>query len=137
MTQEHAIPELDRKGLREFGFVTGGIVAALFGVAFPWLLGRSWPLWPWIIFAALAFFALVAPMALNPVYRAWMRFGLLASRITTPLILGLVFFLMISPLGFVRRMFGRDALGRSFEADADSYRVQSRRPTKQGLERPF
>ena len=44
----HTIPELDRTGLREFGIVTGGIVAVLFGLLFPWLLERSFPLWPWV-----------------------------------------------------------------------------------------
>lgn len=42
----HEIPELDRKGLRQFGLVTGGIVAGLFGLLFPWLLERALPLWP-------------------------------------------------------------------------------------------
>ena len=41
MTAPHSIPELDRKGLREFGLVTGGIVAVLFGLFFPWLLERA------------------------------------------------------------------------------------------------
>jgi hypothetical protein len=43
-TTHHVIPELDRKGLRDFGLVTGSIVAVLFGLFFPWLLERAWPL---------------------------------------------------------------------------------------------
>jgi hypothetical protein len=72
---KHGIPELDRKGLREFGLITGAIVAVLFGLFFPWLLERSFPLWPWAIFAVLGAWALVAPLSLRLVYRAWMRFG--------------------------------------------------------------
>ena len=53
MTTVHVIPELDRKGLRDFGLSTGGIVAALFGIFFPWLLERPWPLWPWIVLGLL------------------------------------------------------------------------------------
>jgi hypothetical protein len=96
MQAEHAIPELDRKGLREFGLVTGGIVAGLFGLFFPWVFERSWPAWPWIVFAVLGCWGLLAPMSLQPVYRVWMRFGLLLSRVTTPLIMGLVFYLVIT-----------------------------------------
>ena len=40
---EHTIPELDKKGLREFGLVTGGIVAGLFGLFFPWIFDRAFP----------------------------------------------------------------------------------------------
>jgi hypothetical protein len=133
----HVIPELDKKGLREFGLVTGGIVAALFGLFFPWVLERSWPLWPWILFAVLGGLALLAPLALKPVYRLWMRFGLLASRVTTPLILGVVFFLVISPVGFVRRRQGRDALRRWFDERAVSYRIASVRSPAKNFERPF
>ena len=46
---QDTIPELDRKGLRQFGIVTGGILAGLFGLFFPWLLEHSYPYWPWIV----------------------------------------------------------------------------------------
>ncbi len=65
----HGIPELDRKGLREFGLVTGTIVAVLFGLFFPWLLERAFPLWPWVVFGVLGAWALVAPLSLRPLYR--------------------------------------------------------------------
>ncbi len=87
----HTIPELDRKGLRDFGLVTGAIVAALFGLFFPWVLERSIPIWPWVIAGVLAVWALAAPLTLKPVYRQWMMLGLLLSKITTPIILGAVF----------------------------------------------
>ena len=57
---DHIIPELDRKGLREFGFVTGGIVAVLFGLFFPWLLGRTIPVWPWVLCAVLIIIGLIS-----------------------------------------------------------------------------
>ena len=44
-TMNHPIPQLDRKGLREFGLVTGVIVIVLFGLFFPWVLERAWPAW--------------------------------------------------------------------------------------------
>ena len=54
----HTIPEPDRKGLRESGLVTGGILAGLFGLFFPWLLETGIPLWPWLVGAVLALWAL-------------------------------------------------------------------------------
>ena len=133
---EHVIPELDRKGLREFGFVTGAIVAGLFGLFFPWLLERSWPLWPWIIFGVLGALALIAPMALNPIYKIWMRFGLFMGRIMTPLIMGIVFFILITPVGLFRRVFAEDAMARKFD-ESDSYRVPSKKAKAENLEKPY
>jgi hypothetical protein len=137
VTITHAIPELDRKGLRHFGLLTGGIVAVLFGLFFPWLLEHSWPAWPWVLFAVLGGTALVAPLALKPVYRLWMRLGLLLNRITTPLILGIVFYLVISPIGLLRRLKRHDPMARDFDAQAPSYRVPSQAKPSNQLERPF
>jgi len=133
----HTIPELDQAGLRKFGLTTGAIVAVLFGLFFPWLLERPWPLWPWIVFGVLAVFALLAPKALNPIYKVWMRFGLIMSRITTPLIMGVVFFLIISPIALFRRLIGRDALHRSFNQAAVTYRTERSPPPPKHFERPF
>jgi len=133
---EHEIKELDKKGLREFGLTTGGIVAVLFGLFFPWLLERPIPRWPWVIAAVLAAWGLAAPLSLRPVYRGWMKFGLLMSKVTTPLIMGLVFFFVVTPMGLVRRLLGKDSLARQFDKSV-SYRVASARPPPKNLEKPF
>ena len=52
MAQATDIPELDAKGLRQFAFTMGVIIAALFGVLLPWLWNASFPVWPWV-FASL------------------------------------------------------------------------------------
>ena len=88
----HEIAELDRKGLHDFGLVTGGIFVALFGLFFPWVLELSFPTWPWVLGGILAIWGLAAPGTLRPIYQVWMKFGLLLSRITTPIVLGIVFF---------------------------------------------
>ena len=139
----HAIPELDRRGLREFALTTGTVVAVLFGLIIPWLLGRqiaflSWPgNWPWLLFTVLAAWGLIAPTTLRPLYRLWMRFGLVMSRITSPIILGLVFYLVFMPAGLIMRLFGKDAMNRKFDKNAGSYRVQSKKAPPENLERPF
>jgi hypothetical protein len=130
------IPELDGKGLREFALVTGAIVAGLFGLLLPWLFDAGLPIWPWIFFGVLALWGLIMPTWLRPVYHGWMRFGLFMSRITTPLILGIVFYVIITPIGLIRRTFGNDPLRRDLD-DADSYRVPSKRASTNHLKRPF
>jgi hypothetical protein len=66
-----------------------------------------------------------------------MRFGLLLSRITTPIIMGVVFYLMITPMALWRRLRrGPDAMARQFD-DSASYRVPSEAPSKDNLKRPY
>ena len=137
MASNHKIPELDRKGLREFGLTTGAVVVAIFGLFFPWLLELDWPVWPWIIAAPIWSLALAYPLWLRRVYRGWMRFGLLASRVMTPLVLGIVFFGMILPMALVWRLMGNDPMRRAFDPKQKSYRVQSINSPKEKLERPF
>jgi len=133
---EHEIPELDRKGLREFGLVTGTIVAVLFGLFFPWFLERPIPRWPWVIFGVLVVLGLAAPMALNPIYKTWMRFGLIMSKIMTPLVMGILFYVVITPIGFLLKLLSKDMLHRTFD-DTDSYRVQSKKAPAENLEKPY
>ena len=137
MNNPAVIPELDKKGLRQFGLSTGAIVAVLFGLFFPWVFNVGFPLWPWILFAVLASWALVAPLSMNPVYRGWMRIGMLISKVTTPIILGAAFFFAVVPMGIVMKLGRRDPLKRKFDDDLTTYRVESINPTKDTLERPF
>jgi hypothetical protein len=131
------IPELDRQGLRRFALSTSAIVAVLFGLFFPWLLDVDIPVWPWIVAGVLSGWGLVAPASLRPVYRGWMRFGLLLNRIVQPVILGVLFFIIITPTGALMRLLRRDAMTRSLDEEAKSYRVPSAKRPKSHMERPF
>ena len=133
---ESDIPELDRSGLRNFGITTGGIVAVIFGILVPYILDRGWPLWPWIVAAVLTGWALVAPATLGPVYRGWMRFGLLAGKIVTPIILTIVFVVTIVPTSIALTLMGKDAMRRKFDS-GPSYRVQSKQPPVENMEKPY
>lgn len=133
----HGIPDLDRKGLRDFAFITSAIIAILFGLFFPWLLESRNPAWPWIICGILSATGLFAPMTLQPVYRLWMRFGLLLSKVTTPLILGVVFYLVITPMGLVMRLTGHDPMSRKIDDATKSYRVVSKKSPMHNMEKPF
>ncbi len=133
----HSIPELDARGLRQFALTTGGILAVLFGLLLPWLFDAGLPYWPWIIAVILAVWGLAAPKSLRPVYLGWMRFGLAISRVTTPLILSLVFFLVFTPAGLIMRLARHDPMQRRLSADADSYREPSRTAAPESMERPY
>lgn len=132
-----SIPELDRDGLRRFGFTMAAMIGLVFGIVLPWLMGRSWPLWPWLIAGVFAAWGLIAPQSLRTVYRGWMRVGLAIGKVTTPLLLGLVFFLIFTPVAAFMRLIGRDTLTRRTDAEAASYRRASDSRKRKHMERPF
>jgi hypothetical protein len=70
---------------------------------------------------------LLFPNILTPFNKAWFLFGHLLGKITNPLVLGIIFFLMITPLAFFLRAMGRDEL-RLQKKGGDTYWIH-RRPT--------
>ena len=137
LIDRHSIPVLDRKGLRHFGVVTGAMFAAIFGLFFPWFLEVSIPSWPWIIFGVLGALGLLAPNSLRPVYYWWMRFAILLSRVTTPIVLGILYYLMVTPMALGMRLLGKDPMNREFVREAGTYRITSEVKSPSDLERPF
>ena len=136
---QYEIPELDNKGLRKFAFTTGIIVVIIFGLFIPWVFSvGKYPTWPWIFFAIFSLWGLVAPATLNPVYKLWMKFGLLLNKITTPIIMGIVFFLVLAPTAFFMRVIlRRDPLRREIKKELSSYRENSKKTNPEDLRRPF
>ena len=129
--------KLDAAGYRKFGLLTGAIFAVLFGLLLPWLFDYGLPSWPWILFAVLALMALAAPMTLQPVYLAWMKFGHIMNWINTRLILGLVFYGMILPIGIFFKLVGRDPMQRKFDSQSSSYRRQAASDAHDNMEHPY
>jgi len=132
----HNVPRLDRAGLRQFGLITGLGICVLFGALLPLLLKRPYPLWPWVTGGVLVTAALIVPNVLRWVYTPWMWAALLINRLTSPLIGGAVFFLVMTPVAFIMRRMGNDPMARSFDRDAGSYRIQSRQ-SPGNMRRPF
>jgi hypothetical protein len=138
----HPIPELDRKGYRDFALTTSAILVVLFGILFPFVFDRAFPAefpaWPWIIGIVLSLWGLVAPMTLKPLYTGWMKFGIfMGTYIMTPIIMGIVFFAMFMPMGLIMRLFGKDLLSLKLDSGSESYRVPSAKPPAKNLEKPF
>jgi hypothetical protein len=107
---------------REFGLVIGGFLAIV-AAYLAWRGNTGF--WGWLAAAAVfAACALLLPAALRPLNRIWYRFGLLLHRIVSPVILGLMFFAVFVPLGFVMRIAGKRPLGLSFDRSAKSYWIK-------------
>ncbi len=72
------------------------------------------------------------PALLAPLNRAWTRFGLALGKITSPLVTGLLFYLVVTPLGIVLRVLGKDPLRLRLEPGAKSYWIERRPPGPAG-----
>ena len=134
---DHKIRELNNKELRDFGFLIGGLIAILFGLLVPVLRHHPIPWWPWLVGGVMVGLALAAPRSLNPIYHGWMRFGLILNAIETPIILGIVFYLIPMPMGMIKRLLGDDPMRRKLENEQATYRVPGKVRTKISMERPF
>ena len=72
--------------------------------------------------------ALARPSILGPLNRAWFKFGLLLSRVVNPFILGVVFFLVITPMAVFRRLLGKDSLHLKSNPCLESYWIDRNPP---------
>ena len=131
------IPTLDRIGLRNFALSVGSVVAVLFGLGFPYIFGFDYPIWPWVLAAVLIVWGLIAPSTLQPVYKIWMGFGQLLHKIVSPVLLGVVFFGVITPFGLLMRLSGRNPLRQTENGESASFRVESAQRDRSHMERPY
>lgn len=93
--------------------------------------------WPWLIAATLWILALIAPRALGYLHRGWTLLGSGLGWLNTRVILSLLYFLAVLPIGVVMRLAGRDPMRRKFEPAASTYRVQSKPRRSDHLEQPY
>ena len=103
---------------RAFGLV----FAAFFAIVGLWpLVGAGTPRW-WALAVSVAFavVAIVRAALLAPLNLLWFRLGLLLHRVVTPLVMGAVFFLAVTPVALLMRALGKDPLRRA-RTDASSY----------------
>jgi len=131
------IPSLDNAGLRKFGLTTGAIIVALFAFFFPWLFDAMMPLWPWILAGFLWVPAILIPNTLRPIYNTWMKIGHAIGWVNTRIILGVLFYVLVLPMGLIMRLFGNDPMARKIDKSVLSYRVNSVSEQKDRLEKPY
>lgn len=110
---------------RSFGIVFT-VVFTIIGL-FPLLTGGGLRWWSIGLAALILFVALTYPKILAPFNRLWMRFGLLLHRIVNPLVMGLLFFLVVTPIALIMRVLGKRPLQLATDADAKTYWI-SREP---------
>ncbi len=123
--------------LRQFALIMGLMFTLIFGWLIPWIGDSGFNTnvlfftVPWVIWGFLL------PKTLKPLHRGWMRFGMLMSWLSGPLILAVIYFGLITPMGLLMKIISSDPLSRKLDAKAESYRVKSEAIAAENLEKPF
>ena len=104
---------------RSFGFVMAAAFAAV-SLLNAWHAGRLWP-WTAVLVALFLAASIVRPAALHPLNIVWLKFGLLLSKIVSPIVMALLFYGTVLPTGFIMRMMGKDLLPLKRQPAIDSY----------------
>ena len=120
---------------RQFGFL----------FTFVFTLVAFWPLWPlhtpnlyWLAGAGLWLAAaLLFPKMLTPLYKVWMAFGHVLGWINARIILALVFFVVVMPIGLVMRLFGKDFLRMRKNRSGSYWVKRDRELTPQSMRDQF
>ena len=133
MTMRESIPP---QTLRSFGFLVG-TGFSIIGL-WPLLLRQETPrLWALTLSVMLVLGGVLIPRLLLPLYRGWMALGGVLGWVNTRIILGVMFFVVFTPIGIFKRLFGSDAMSRRFDPDADSYRVPKSPRSADHMRRQF
>ncbi len=131
---QHELNELSttRRDLRKFGLLVGGVCLLLAG----WTLFRHKPIWPYLLTpgALLFVLGLVLPRSLLWVYRAWMAIAFTLGLIVSTIVLTLFYFLVMTPIGLLARLFGKDFLSLKMDRQSKTYWLPRERPVATAAE---
>lgn len=132
--------------LRSFGFLFAVFFILVIGVVIPMIrqdIGllftdlSLWPRWPWVVGAVVAAWAALHPASLHLLHRPWMVFADVAGWVNTRIILVLLFYVLILPIGFIMRLFGYDPMQRKIDKDLQTYRKPCKPQDREHMRHPY
>ena len=111
---------------RSFGIV----FLFIFLVSGLWLVSEGYPEgWIFLVVSISLFLVILRrPSILSPLNLVWFKFGLLLSRVVNPIMLGVIFFLVITPIAVIRRLLSKDSLHLKFKPRLKSYWIDRNPP---------
>jgi Saxitoxin biosynthesis operon protein SxtJ len=117
---DHAtLPESALPSDRKFGWTFAALFLLIGTLYHPVLIALA---------AATALVTLTRAHWLAPAKHAWMKLGELLNRVVSPVVMGLIFFAVFTPVALAMRAMGRDALARRFDPAARSYWIEREPP---------
>ncbi|MGE5410023.1 MAG: SxtJ family membrane protein [Clostridiales bacterium] len=108
-----------KKDLRNFGLSVGGVLLFIGAI----LLLKSKPSAQYFVIISLVLIlpALFFPVVLKPLQKIWMALAIVIGWISTRIILSLLFYFVLTPIGFIMRLRGKDLLDEKIEKEKASY----------------
>lgn len=137
LTSKNDKPLPSLQELKDFALVMSWAFPLFFSLLLPWLFGYAWQLWPLFVPAVLLTLLLLAPKTLRFPHKFWMTFAGVIGWINTRLILGICFYLLITPLGLFMSMLGKLQYRKKSLSSGSNYVVVEAKSTKEDLENPF
>lgn len=110
---------MKRSSEKSFGILFF-IVFAIIGL-YPLLSFNFVRIWALVIALIFLFLGLTKPSVLKPLNTAWIKLGEILGKIIAPIVMLLVFFIVITPIGLMLRLFGKDILGLKFSEKVKTY----------------
>jgi hypothetical protein len=114
--------EVKASSNRSFGWVFAAVFLII--AAWPLVSGGMIRWWSLFLAAAFALVTVAAPKLLAVPNRLWMRVGLLLNRIISPIVLAFLFYVVVTPMGVLMRVFGKDSLRLRRDASDTSYWIE-------------
>lgn len=111
-----ATTRLTAKQGRKFAFTLGVAFLVLGGISY-WRGHVIPPVVLFILAGLLILSGLLVPTRLGPIERGWMAFGHFLSKIMSPIILGVIYFAVVTPVGFLMRLFGKMPMTEHHQKD--------------------
>ena len=118
---------------RSFGIV---FFVVFFLIAlYPLINNEDIRIWSLVISLIFLILGLINSRILNPLNKLWFKFGILLGKIVSPIIMGIIFFLVVTPIGFIMRILGKDLLNLKFNSNK-TYWIEKKDP-KSSMKKQF
>lgn len=130
--------ESDLKELKKFALIMTFCFGVVFGIILPLILHKPFPRWPHYLWSPLLFLAWVYPPALTLAYNPWMKLGHALGYVNSRIILSVVFYFLFTPIALLRKILGKDSMGKNYQKEVASYRkLAPEDPRLDHMQRPF
>ena len=94
---------------------------------YPLINDNDLRIWSLLISLVFLILGIINSRILTPLHILWIKFGLFLGKIISPLIIGLIFFLIVTPIGFIMRAIGKDLLNLKFNKN-NTYWIEKKGP---------
>jgi hypothetical protein len=111
---------------RSFGIVF--FIVFLFISLYPITYSEDIRIWSLIISFIFIILGLLNSKILTPLNKLWFKFGVILGKIISPIIMGIIFFLVVTPIGLIMKVLGKDLLRLKYNKKDNTYWIEKNGP---------